>query len=203
MKRANETRHYDMLWIYDNRIQTEPPSKPQHHYIIAPYQDFFIETNEYVYQFCFRFFSKDEDSLCIYSTRIIKKKEEEKEFNFVVLKYSDRPAMGEALNIGVLVYDPETKMAYLKRTSNTKRLESAFKGFNKEQYEETMRALEEEIKIKTSSNTYRDAEELLRDIWSDLGLSYFCSSLKTGITTISIQEQTKKLYEAFVGENEQ
>lgn len=132
-----------------------------------------------------------------------------REFSYVVVQYRRAPSLGEALNIGVVAYAPETGEIAARLERSYRRLSHAFEGFNGEQYQAALDALETELhalQARLRENLYAEeerkrfenAEQIVRAVWADLGLSFGVAPLRYGVTRLSLPQQTDALFETFV-----
>lgn len=133
----------------------------------------------------------------------------EREFSYVVLQYRRAPGLGEALNIGVVAYMPATGEIAVRLERSYRRLSHAFEGFNGELYTAALETLEAELKSLGESlrdnlyaeelrARYTNAEQVVRAVWADLGLSFGVSPVRHGVAQTSLQQHADALFEAFV-----
>ncbi|MCX7992060.1 MAG: DUF3037 domain-containing protein [Fimbriimonadales bacterium] len=133
----------------------------------------------------------------------------EQAFSYVVIQYRRAPGFGEALNIGVVAYAPETGEIAARLERSYRRLSSAFEGFNGEMYLSALDAFEAGLKAlqaQVRDNLYAEeqrarfenAEQIVRAVWADWGLSFGIAPLRYGVARGSLQQQVDALFEAFV-----
>ncbi len=124
------------------------------------------------------------------------------EYSYTVLKYRHDIVTGEVLNIGVVIYAPETGQKLFHVISNYARLSNAFEGFDDEQFRllrSRFAIAVNKIRTRTKSDKiiYSDVSELVCAIWPDQGLGYFASPAKYGLAN-DLHEELIDLFNRFV-----
>ncbi|MCX6365180.1 MAG: DUF3037 domain-containing protein [Armatimonadetes bacterium] len=130
-------------------------------------------------------------------------------YRYSVLRYQNDPAMGEALNIGVIFYCPDHNHLEVRISSRFKRLSDTFEGFDQEGYRRTVSLLERGVErlaaqIKTESapslippKMAAGLDEITGQLLPDTGLAYRFGPEMCGITR-KPETEIEQLYEQFV-----
>lgn len=83
-------------------------------------------------------------------------------YSYCVLRYLHDPSVGEAINVGVLVYAPESGLATFQGEQRTRALSALFGGFNREEFLRFLHQIESSV--KRFQNTINQAQGGLFEI---------------------------------------
>jgi len=115
-------------------------------------------------------------------------------YSYCLLRYLHDPSLGEAVNVGVLVYAPEANFVRFVMTHRTKPLSALFRGFDRRSFLLFLSRLERSVErfqralIQSNSGLFEmtkkpeHAGELANWLLCDNGLSFQFSEPKGGIT---------------------
>jgi hypothetical protein len=112
-------------------------------------------------------------------------------FTYVILRYVHDAGAGEMLNVGVVVYAPTLRRVELRVETKFERLSQTFKGFEGARYRRALLALRlafREVQQQLegapllSEQRFKAADDVLRSVWPDLGLSFVVSEPLAGVT---------------------
>ena len=131
------------------------------------------------------------------------------EFSYAVIRYRREAASGEALNVGVVAFAPETGEVGVQFCRRYSRLSDAFAGFDGEMHRTAMnrmkaalhaiaRPMAEGLFQLEERERFSDAEALLRAVWPDQGLAYWGGPALYGVTE-DLGAELTRLYDRFVG----
>jgi hypothetical protein len=106
-------------------------------------------------------------------------------YAYSVLTYTHDPVAAETLNCGLIFYCPEAKILKFIPSSDTKRLESAFPGFDPHHHNRVLHEIEAQInshQAKAEWKHPKDLSPILDAILTDPGLSYNATPIRLGLT---------------------
>lgn len=115
-------------------------------------------------------------------------------FSYCLLRYLHDPSLGEAVNVGVLVYAPEANFVRFVMTHRTKPLSALFRDFDRRAFLLFLSRLEKSVErfqrtlIQSNSGLFEmtkkpeHAGELASWLLNDNGLSFQFSEPRSGIT---------------------
>jgi hypothetical protein len=84
-------------------------------------------------------------------------------YTYSILRYVHDPAVGEALNIGVVLYAPSVRFLAVRLEYRYQRLSQTFAGFDGDQYRTALRQLESAIEWVKDTWSGRSAQDLPAD----------------------------------------
>jgi hypothetical protein len=110
-------------------------------------------------------------------------------YTYSILRYVHDPAVGEALNIGVVLYAPSVRFLAVRLEYRYQRLSQTFAGFDGDQYRTALRQLESAIEWVKDTWSGRSAQDLPADfqglipyLCPDQGLSFQFGPVLAGLT---------------------
>jgi Protein of unknown function (DUF3037) len=113
-------------------------------------------------------------------------------YTYCVVRYVHDPAAGEMLNIGVLLFAPETNYLGIQLESRYERLSGTFAGFDGENYKRVLRQLENAVATIQARSTNQlfplfepleNLADITRKIWPDEDLSFRFGVPLAGVAT--------------------
>lgn len=115
-------------------------------------------------------------------------------YSFCTLRYCHDPAVGEAINIGILFYAPEAGLVRFLYEHHTSALSALFRGFDREEFLRFLARLESAVEsfqntlIQAQSGLFKmgdapsNVADLARWLLPDNGLSFQWSEPRAGIS---------------------
>lgn len=128
-------------------------------------------------------------------------------FSYNVLQYRHDRASGEAINVGVLAFEPEEGRAAFVYDSSYRRLSDLYVNFDGPGYREALRKFETALKrigqhqdrhlLRIVDPGLRSSDDVARRIWPDQGLSLALSPVRFAVG-LDVDEEVKHLYHRYV-----
>lgn len=128
-------------------------------------------------------------------------------YSYCVIKYVHDPAVGEILNVGVVVWFPAISELLCKLEMRYERLSKTFVNFDGENFKRTLRhfeialeSLQQELSgnLFSTENAEADVKTLIKRVWPDEDLSFQIGTSLVGITD-DPEQTVQEIYHRFVG----
>ena len=127
-------------------------------------------------------------------------------YTCAVLRYTQDRGAGEMLNIGVVLYAPNSHELVFQLENRFQRLSEAFSGFDGEHYRKALARLQQALKqiadetqqrVLLDDQTGHTVIDLVRRAWTDDGLSFQFGPSLGGVTT-DPQRELRLVFERMV-----
>jgi hypothetical protein len=126
-------------------------------------------------------------------------------YTYCPIKYVHDPAIGEMLNIGVLLFSFEKRQITAKFDYHFERLSSTFANFNGSHYRFIMTSMEFAISKLNSkfeptlfqSEPFKDIKQVMTSLVPDLGLSIQFGTIMAGITS-DLESEAEHIFQRLV-----
>lgn len=130
------------------------------------------------------------------------------QFSYSIIRYRHDISTGETLNVGVVLFAPETGEVGIQYSQKYARLSEAFAGFDGDAYRSTMSKLESRLLAIAkpmseglfqleNREKFETSDDLIRSIWLDQGLAYYIGRGGHGISD-DLASDLQELYDRFV-----
>ncbi len=129
-----------------------------------------------------------------------------RQYTYSILRYIHDPAVGEVMNVGVVIYSPDAAFLDAALLFHHQRLSDAFAGFDGDGYRKSLRSFAESIaslreelfsSLLASKDRPADASLLVERIWPDRQLSFVAGHSLTGMSD-NFPATLRQLYDRFV-----
>ena len=126
---------------------------------------------------------------------------------YSILQYRHDRSLDEAINIGVLAYDPSEPRAEIQYEPRSRVLSALYDDFDSKGYRRSLRTLKSSLEalnrksegrlISAFPQHFETAEQLLRSIWPDSGASLTVTTSKY-VATENLREEVQRLFKRLV-----
>ncbi len=130
------------------------------------------------------------------------------DYSYTILKYRHDAAAGETLNVGVVLFAPETGEVGVHFSQRYGRLSEAFAGFDGDLYRSALGRLQKALETMSrpmsgglfqleERERFANVGALVRAAWPDQGLGYFTGPVLFGVAE-DLDRELDDLYDRFV-----
>lgn len=130
-----------------------------------------------------------------------------KPISYSIIQYHHDRALGEALNVGVLAFEPEEGVAALEYERNSGWLSDRYEAFDRRGYRlaferfanglKRVGAGSDEALFHIHDSRIRSSQDIVKRVWPDVGLSFGLSPVRYTVAS-DLRSEAKSLFKRYI-----